>query len=305
MSKNTCSTCKDPETGENPILSCEKCFVQVHVLCYGIQNIDKFICSPCKDGAQNIHCALCLKSGGAMKKTTDNRWAHVICTFFTTDALFVDLVSMEPIDITKVKPPKKSLPCVFCNETSGTFTCHKCKKGLHAPCGLANNALIEETTEDSKIVFLGFCEKHVPKTKKGRLSSEGLKSAIKIKTRKQNAQCKNENSNWILQKVGAVAKADENVNQSDGDEASCYKSSNADEEKTEPNENKSTKSDDEPLHNGVELNQSIDQSVEPSNGEKMPECSTNSKMEKVSFVAMLFSERFSVLYTYKMSSSHL
>lgn len=314
MSEKSCSNCYDPEEDDNQILCCEKCGLQVHVLCYGIENTEKFICSPCNGGVENVQCALCEKSGGAMKKTTDNRWAHVICTFFTADAQFDDSFSMEPINITKVKPKKTQLACVFCNETAGTFTCckRKCKMGLHAPCGHANNSLVEETTADDKISFLGYCNKHKPTAKKGRLSSEGLKTVIKIKTKKQIAQSKNENSMWILERLRQNAstvvastssdsafgidsnqrgepslcndiEANENINIF-ADTNSCDESSHAGEEKTQPltHEKNSIQNDD--------VTEAI-VTIEPSSAESH-ECYKDAIIKKVSLFAMYFSQTF-------------
>lgn len=203
MSSKGCSVCKDPEGKDNPILKCEQCELEVHVLCYGIQNVEKFVCSPCIAKAGVVRCALCEKPGGAMKKTTDDRWAHVLCTFFTADSRFVDTSTMEPIDITKIKQPRKKLPCVFCNETCGTFKCSQkqCLNAIHATCGLEKNSLVEEVKADDTIVFQGYCDVHAkdPNDKKKRLSSDRLTAAIRQKTNKQNiSQANKENSDWIL-----------------------------------------------------------------------------------------------------------
>lgn len=75
MSSNyKCDVCADDETNENPIFVCEECDVGVHMLCYGItvpdNSTDPWWCSPCSIGRHGTVCALCLKSGGAIKKTT-------------------------------------------------------------------------------------------------------------------------------------------------------------------------------------------------------------------------------------------
>lgn len=202
-----CSVCNDENDIENPITKCGKCDLQVHVLCYGIKNVDNFVCSPCNDQASDAQCAICNKLGGAMKKTTDNRWAHVLCTFFISDARFVDTDTMEPVDVTKIRQPKKKLPCVFCNDTFGTLKCCKCSKGLHAPCGFEHNTLIEEVNSDDTIAFLGYCDKHKP-VRKSRLSSEGLNAAVKLKTKKQIiTQSNKDNSSWIIEKISSQSNA--------------------------------------------------------------------------------------------------
>lgn len=206
MSNSKCSVCNDPpvcnDKEKNPILKCKKCDLQAHVLCYGIEDDENFVCSPCVSEAGVVHCAICNKRGGALKQTTDDRWAHVLCTFFTEDSEFTDKISMEPIDITKVKQPKTQKPCVFCNESFGTFKCSKCNKFLHAPCGLENDCLVEFLKPDGNIQFSGFCSKHVPSKKKKRISSEGLNGAIKVMTKKQkNIKSRKENYDWVHKKL--------------------------------------------------------------------------------------------------------
>lgn len=207
MSENkACCICRDPEDNDNQIIKCGQCDVQVHVLCYGLENIDHFLCSPCNANAGVVRCGICEKPGGAMKKTTDNRWVHVLCTFFTADSRFIDTDTMEPIDITGVKPSKKKSPCVFCSEFCGTFKCcqSSCKKALHAPCGLENNTLLEVVNRDNTIASLGYCDAHatIQIASKKRLSSENLNAAIRLKTNKQKtAQANKDNSDWILKKT--------------------------------------------------------------------------------------------------------
>lgn len=206
MSSLMCSMCKDQNDDENPIITCSKCELNVHVCCYGIQNIEKFICSPCGNEAGDVNCALCEKPRGAQKKTTDGRYVHVLCTLFTEGAEFIDKDLMEPIDISGVKPPKKRAPCVYCNESMGTFKCYKCPKALHAICGLENNSLVEKVLLNENIEFQGYCNKHLPNTKK-RLSSEGLTSAIKLKNKKRSIASSNkENSKWVLEKINSQIK---------------------------------------------------------------------------------------------------
>lgn len=73
-----CSIFKDPVESENPIIKCEKWDLQVHIMCYGIKDVDYFVSSPCNAEAGVVQCSICAKPGGALKKTTDDRWAHVL-----------------------------------------------------------------------------------------------------------------------------------------------------------------------------------------------------------------------------------
>lgn len=117
-----CLVCNDPPEKENQIIKCNKCEVHVHILCYGIENIETFVCSPCSADVIDVNCTLCKKYGGALKNTTDEKWVHVVCGLFTKGVIFTDKISMEPVDVTKVKF-RKNLKCVFCNESHGAMKC--------------------------------------------------------------------------------------------------------------------------------------------------------------------------------------
>lgn len=60
----------DEQDGEDRLLRCECCDLQVHSWCYGADDSSGFRCSPCKqtaDTPDSIRCALCLTNGGAFK----------------------------------------------------------------------------------------------------------------------------------------------------------------------------------------------------------------------------------------------
>lgn len=109
-----CLLCSDEQTEDNQIIKCKNCSFSAHVLCYGIPDAGNFICAPCRENqcADDIECAICLKKGGVLKTTTNQKWAHVMCTLFMKGAEFVDSQSMEPIDISNCKLNKK-LKCTF------------------------------------------------------------------------------------------------------------------------------------------------------------------------------------------------
>lgn len=219
--KRECSICYDETFSENPIIKCGNCDVSAHVLCYGIQNKDDFKCSPCaKDIApSSIPCALCNKTGGAMKITTDERWVHVICVFFEPNSAFMNNETMEPVDIEKVNVRKK-FECIFCMEKFSTFKCAKkgCQNKLHASCGLENWTIEERIMDNGDLSFYGYCSADhfndgSSKSKK-RLSSDNVKLVLLSKTmKKKQAEASKENSNWILTRVMARrhTNAHENV----------------------------------------------------------------------------------------------
>ncbi|KAH7331283.1 hypothetical protein KP509_20G024500 [Ceratopteris richardii] len=99
-----CSVCDlDEEYTNNLFLQCDNCRILVHMHCYGeaeLPNGHSWLCQLCRSGvaAQDSLCCLCPVQGGAMKKTTDGRWAHLTCAMWIPETCFCDVKHMEPID---------------------------------------------------------------------------------------------------------------------------------------------------------------------------------------------------------------
>jgi len=47
-------------------------------------------------------CCLCYVRGGALKRTTDARWAHILCALLLPGVAFKDSVCKEPISVLSV-----------------------------------------------------------------------------------------------------------------------------------------------------------------------------------------------------------
>lgn len=202
-----CSLCAEEESDSNKIVQCQKCTLSVHVLCYGVLNKENFICAPCREElcASEIECAMCLKKGGALKMTTNEKWAHVICALFISGAEFTNDEEMEPIDISRCKFNKNKI-CIFCNATFGVLKCKKkgCTKVLHISCGLENGTLKEIAQKDGSIEFVGFCEEHAKNDAKGekRLSADNVKRVLQTKIQKrQQTQAARCNAEWIKEQL--------------------------------------------------------------------------------------------------------
>ncbi|KAJ2362519.1 hypothetical protein IW150_006985, partial [Coemansia sp. RSA 2607] len=97
-----CAVCGSDECDNaNAIVFCDGCNMAVHQDCYGVPYIPEgqWLCrrcmlSPDKDAA----CVLCPQRGGALKKTTANKWAHVLCALWIPEVFIANAVYMEPID---------------------------------------------------------------------------------------------------------------------------------------------------------------------------------------------------------------
>ncbi|EMS62500.1 Histone-lysine N-methyltransferase ATX2 [Triticum urartu] len=99
-----CSVCDmDEEYEDNLFLQCDKCRMMVHARCYGeLEPLNGvlWLCNLCRPGAPRVspRCCLCPVTGGAMKPTTDGRWAHLACAIWIPETCLKDVKRMEPID---------------------------------------------------------------------------------------------------------------------------------------------------------------------------------------------------------------
>lgn len=180
-SQSKCEVCDDPESFENPIFICEDCGMGVHMLCYGIETpskncADPWWCSPCTSGLRRTICELCLKTGGALKKTTCGKYVHVLCGLFTQNVSFVNKSRMEPVNISNDLKENRGKECVYCREKRGI--CCKCSQlncehFFHVPCAKANNALKEiPNPKNNKLVFASYCREHKKTDSSRRISSD-------------------------------------------------------------------------------------------------------------------------------------
>ncbi|KAJ3599566.1 hypothetical protein NHX12_033525 [Muraenolepis orangiensis] len=104
----------------------EMCFSTVHTSCYGVTPDTvqgSWTCSRCAADAWAVECCLCNLRGGALKRTVDNRWVHVICAIAVAEARFVNAIEREPVD-----------KCVYCHSRSATQNAGACIQCSHDNC---------------------------------------------------------------------------------------------------------------------------------------------------------------------------
>lgn len=99
-----CCVCSD-ERGwpENPLVYCDgmNCLVAVHQACYGIVTVPTgpWFCRKCESQERptRVRCELCPSRDGALKRTDNQSWAHVVCALYIPEVRFGNVTTMEPI----------------------------------------------------------------------------------------------------------------------------------------------------------------------------------------------------------------
>ncbi|KAH1047126.1 hypothetical protein J1N35_037910 [Gossypium stocksii] len=178
-----CSVCHmDEEYENNLFLQCDKCRMMVHARCYGeLEPLDGilWLCNLCRPGAPESppSCCLCPVIGGAMKPTTDGRWAHLACAIWIPETCLSDVKRMEPIDgLNRISKDRWKLLCSICGVSYGAcIQCSNptCRVAYHPLCARAAGLCVElededrlfllsvdEDDEDQCIRLLSFCKKH-------------------------------------------------------------------------------------------------------------------------------------------------
>lgn len=180
-----CNVCHmDEEYANNVFLQCDKCRMMVHARCYGeLEPVDGvlWLCNLCRPGAPELSppCCLCPVTGGAMKPTTDGRWAHLACAMWIPETCLSDIKKMEPIDgLNRVSKDRWKLLCSICGVPYGAcIQCsnNACYVAYHPLCARAAGFCAEladaerlqlvpldEDEENQCIRLLSFCKRHSP-----------------------------------------------------------------------------------------------------------------------------------------------
>ncbi|XP_037954329.1 protein AF-10-like isoform X1 [Teleopsis dalmanni] len=180
-----CCVCSD-ERGwpENPLVYCDgqNCTVAVHQACYGIVTVPTgpWYCRKCESHERpaRVRCELCPSRNGALKKTDNQGWAHVVCALYIPEVRFGNVTTMEPIILQLIPQERYTKTCYICQELGkparATFgacmQCNKtnCKQQFHVTCAQSLGLLCEEAGNYlDNVKYCGYCQHHYSKLKIG------------------------------------------------------------------------------------------------------------------------------------------
>ncbi|XP_012265590.2 protein AF-10 isoform X2 [Athalia rosae] len=180
-----CCVCSD-ERGwtENPLVYCDGqgCTVAVHQACYGIVTVPTgpWYCRKCEsqERSARVRCELCPSRDGALKRTDQAGWAHVVCALYIPEVRFGNVTTMEPIILQLIPSERFNKTCYICEEqgrgsranVGACMQCNKagCRQQFHVTCAQALGLLCEEAGNYlDNVKYCGYCQHHYSKLKKG------------------------------------------------------------------------------------------------------------------------------------------
>eukprot|EP00794_Sanderia_malayensis_P003018 gene3018-3476_t len=205
-----CCVCLD-ERGwdENPLVYCDGhgCNVAVHQACYGIVKVPKgpWFCCKCQstERVARVKCELCPFKEGALKRTDNGGWAHVVCALYIPEVQFGNVSTMEPILLSSVPHDRFQKMCYICEENGresktsngACMACNRagCKHHFHVTCAQSKRMLCEEAGHYGNVQYVGYCSQHWTKKFGQRSSQSGsnnsdIKKSMKDKEKQQKSR---------------------------------------------------------------------------------------------------------------------
>ncbi|XP_067418453.1 protein AF-10 isoform X2 [Emydura macquarii macquarii] len=232
-----CCVCSD-ERGwaENPLVYCDGhgCNVAVHQACYGIVQVPTgpWFCRKCEsqERAARVRCELCPHKDGALKRTDNGGWAHVVCALYIPEVQFANVSTMEPIVLQSVPHDRYNKTCYICDEqgreskaaTGACMTCNKhgCRQAFHVTCAQFAGLLCEEEGNGAdNVQYCGYCKYHFSKLTYTSTSNNSMPGSLK---RLDDTTARFTNANF--QEVSAHTSSGKDASEARGSESKGKKS---------------------------------------------------------------------------------
>lgn len=176
---------------ENELQHCACCGISVHAYCYSMRkgartSLEWWCCDSCVAGNldTDVVCVLCPRRGGAFKRTTCGRWAHITCAWWTPgvelaqSSVASESCSRSTTDRGGVGEEKSvnvlCLPksafggaaCYSCGQEHGVkvqCAALSCERKFHANCGNHNFHWMEvQASIAGGVVRKTYCHEHCP-----------------------------------------------------------------------------------------------------------------------------------------------
>ncbi|XP_028832632.1 lysine-specific demethylase 4A isoform X1 [Denticeps clupeoides] len=196
--------------GTSSLVTCSLCCVRVHTSCYGVSQgtpLNEWKCARCEAKALKQDCCLCVLRGGALQRTTNNKWVHVLCVVAILEARFVNVAERSPVDLSDIPSQRYKLKCFHCRKRMPKITgcCVQCSHGrcstaYHPTCAQAAGVLMHP--DDWPFVVHVTCHRH-----KGAINQERNKAAMRDLQQGQHVICKHKNSRYYQAEVAELTKA--------------------------------------------------------------------------------------------------
>ncbi|XP_061593379.1 lysine-specific demethylase 4A-like isoform X1 [Cololabis saira] len=197
------------DDGTSLLISCCQCSVRVHASCYGVNpaRVTKdWKCARCKANAMTENCCLCWLRGGALQKTNNHKWVHVLCAVAVLEARFVNIAERSPVDLSGIPLQRFKLKCYYCKKwmKKASGCCVQCSHGrcptaYHPTCAQAGGVLLQP--DDWPFVVHVTCCRH-----KGPAQTERNKAAMHELTVGQKVICKHKNGRYYQCDVVQLSK---------------------------------------------------------------------------------------------------
>ncbi|XP_023680823.2 protein AF-17 isoform X1 [Paramormyrops kingsleyae] len=209
-----CCVCSD-ERGwaENPLVYCDGhgCSVAVHQACYGIVQVPTgpWFCRKCEsqERAARVRCELCPHKDGALKRTDNGGWAHVVCALYIPEVQFANVLTMEPIVLQYVPHERYNKTCYICDDhgreskaaSGACMTCNRqgCRQAFHVTCAQMAGLLCEEEgPEADNVKYCGYCKYHFSKMEKNDRTARFKKGLSLYSQKKMRPAAGNSSSSF-------------------------------------------------------------------------------------------------------------